>query len=288
MGALYEAIDESGDLLIILRPRTEPLAWQDGDTGTEPQTPQEQVSRSTKKPAEHVNDKDEDNVNDKDGDNVKIQPEHKFLVSSHILRRASRVFRKDLDPNGPWKQPEIQPDGLRHKNLDGFDPKALVHVLNLIHFRNDRVPDKLEMEELAKVAVIVDYFQCHEAMRFAVKSWIGEDRIKEVVHEAKPGRPLILWLLIASVFGINDIINAAAKIIIENNGGPFDSMELPISGNITSRMNKARESVIGGLLENIYKFKDDLSIDKVKSASASYSSCSAVYTLGLAGLFLGF
>ncbi|KAM3478711.1 hypothetical protein MY5147_002100 [Beauveria neobassiana] len=196
-------------------------------TGTEPQTPQNQVLESTKNPAGDVNDEESH------GDDAEIQPEHKFLVSSHILRHASQVFRKDLDPSGPWRQPEIQPDGLRHKNLDGFDPKALKHVLDLIHFRNDRVPDKLEMEELAEVAVIVDYFQCHEAMRFVVKSWIREDRIKEVIDEAQPGRPLFLWLLIAYVFGIDAITNAAAKTIIENNRGPFDSMELPFSESIT-------------------------------------------------------
>ncbi|KAM0664669.1 hypothetical protein ACQRIU_006527 [Beauveria bassiana] len=197
------------------------------DTGIEPQTPQNQVLESTKNPAGDVNDEESH------GDDAETQPEHKFLVSSHILRHASQVFRKDLDPSGPWRQPEIQPDGLRHKNLDGFDPKALKHVLDLIHFRNDQVPDKLEMEELAEVAVIVDYFQCHEAMRFVVKSWIREDRIKEVIDEAQPGRPLILWLLIASVFGIDAITNAAAKTIIENNKEPFDSMELPFSESIT-------------------------------------------------------
>ncbi|PQK14208.1 hypothetical protein BB8028_0004g11380 [Beauveria bassiana] len=274
MGTLYEAIEECGDLLLILRPRTKPLAWQVETTGTEPQTPQNQVLESTKNPAGDVNDEESH------GDDAEIQPEHKFLVSSHILRHASQVFRKDLDPSGPWRQPEIQPDGLRHKNLDGFDPKALKHVLDLIHFRNDRVPDKLEMEELAEVAVIVDYFQCHEAMRFVVKSWIREDRIKEVIDEAQPGRPLFLWLLIAYVFGIDAITNAAAKTIIENNRGPFDSMELPFSESITSRMNNARETIIQRLLENIYQFKDTLSTDKVSECNPFCEPVCEILALG--------
>ncbi|OAA51388.1 hypothetical protein BBO_01335 [Beauveria brongniartii RCEF 3172] len=169
MGTLYEAIDESGDLLLILRPRTEPLAWQLGegddddydqnqdtdedtdedtiedieedvlmaevkeeleglesdqklparaaDTDTEPQTRLEQDSELTEQPAGDVDDED------LSGDDDDLEPKHKFLVSSHILRLTSPIFRRDLDPNGPWRQPEIQPDGLRHKYLETFIPK---------------------------------------------------------------------------------------------------------------------------------------------------------------------
>ncbi|KAM3478110.1 hypothetical protein MY8738_006095 [Beauveria namnaoensis] len=279
MGAHYETVDESGDLLLILTPRTEPLAWrlveeddadydqnQDSnedndedtiedveedvlmtegreelegsnsdqniparaaDTDAEPQTLLEQDSESTEQPAGDVDDED---LSGDDGD---LEPKYKFLVSSHILRLTSPIFRRDLDPNGPWRQPEIQPDGLQHKYLESFNPEAFKHVLNVIHFRNNQVPHKLKLEELAEVAVIVDYLQCHESMRFAVKAWIGKKRINEVVNGAKPGRPLVLWLVIASVFGIDAIRNAAAKTIIEHNEGLFDSMDLPIAEDIT-------------------------------------------------------
>ncbi|KAM3447817.1 hypothetical protein MY3296_008337 [Beauveria thailandica] len=311
MGTQYEVIDESGDLVIILRCRTQPLSWLDedydanqdtnedtdedtiedveedlllaevkeeleglesdqklpvraADTDTEPQTLLEQDFESTEQPAGDVDNED------LSGDDDDLEPEHKFLVSSHVLRLASKVFRKDLDPNGPWRQPEIQSDGLRDKYLESFNPEALKHVLNVIHFRNDQVPDKLEKEELAEVAVIVDYFQCHEAMRFAVKSWIGTKRIEEVVNDAKPGRPLILWLLIASVFGIDAIIKAAAKTFIEHNEGPFESMGLPIAENITSRMNSAQEAIIKGFIGNMYQLKNDLSACNL---SSSHSIC---------------
>ncbi|KAM3519915.1 hypothetical protein NHJ13051_007186 [Beauveria bassiana] len=162
----YETIDESGDLLLILRPRTEPLAWHLGegddadcdqnqdsnedtiedveedvlmaegreeleglksdqknparaaDTDAEPQTLLEQDSESTEQPAEDVDDED---FSGEDGD---LEPKHKFLVSSHILRLTSPIFRRDLDPNGPWRQPEIQPDGLQHKYLESFNPEV--------------------------------------------------------------------------------------------------------------------------------------------------------------------
>ncbi|KAM3497777.1 hypothetical protein MY10362_008880, partial [Beauveria mimosiformis] len=312
MDTQYEVIDESGDLMIILRSRTQPLSWshdedydanQDtnedtdedtdedtiedveddeiiaemieeleglrieqqipvrvADTDIEPPTLLEQDSKSTEQPAGDV---DNQNLS---GDDDDLEPKRKFLVSSHVLRLASEVFRKDLDPNGPWRQPEIQSDGLREKYLESFNPEALKHVLNVIHVRNDQVPDKLETEELAEVAVIVDYFQCHEAMRFAVKSWIGKKQIEEVVNDAKPGRPLVLWLLIASVFGIDAIIKAAAKIIIEHNEGPFESMGLPIAENITSRMNSAQEAVTKAFIGNIYQLRDDLSACDISSS----------------------
>ncbi|KAM3435899.1 hypothetical protein NHJ13734_005349 [Beauveria thailandica] len=140
MGTQYEVIDESGDLVIILRCRTQPLSWLDedydanqdtnedtdedtiedveedlllaevkeeleglesdqklparaADTDTEPQTLLEQDFESTEQPAGDVDNQD------LSGDDDDLEPEHKFLVSSHALRLASKVFRKDLDPN---------------------------------------------------------------------------------------------------------------------------------------------------------------------------------------------
>ncbi|EGX93696.1 hypothetical protein CCM_01965 [Cordyceps militaris CM01] len=249
----YRQIHESGDLLIVLTPPTEPFAlWQDkkeSETKTDP--------GAAKQAAEETDEKSSAK------DTKTIQPEYTFLVSSHILRHASRLFEKDLDPDGPWKQPEVQTDGLRHKHLEDFDPQALSHVLNLIHFRTTQVPDKLEMETLAEVAVIVDYFQCHEAMRFAVQSWITEPITITVIRDLKFGRTLMLWLLIASVFKVQTILKRAITILVEEGTGPFDALDLPISQNVISVIDKGREAIINTLLNSIYQFKNDLSDGKL-------------------------
>ncbi|ATY59837.1 hypothetical protein A9K55_006924 [Cordyceps militaris] len=252
MSERYRKILESGDLLIVLTPPTEPFApWQDkeeSETKTDP--------GAAKQAAEETEETGEKSSAE---DTKAIPPEYTFLVSSHILRHASRLFEKDLDPDGPWKQPEVQPDGLRHKHLEGFDPQALSHVLNLIHFRTTQVPDNLEMEMLAKVAVIVDYFQCHEAMRFAVQSWIKEPNTNTVINELEFGRPLMLWLLIASVFKVQPILKRAITILVEEGTGPFDDLGLPISQDVISVIDTSREAIITQLLNGIYQFKNNLS-----------------------------
>lgn len=48
-----------------------------------------------------------------------------FRISPAALPQASRFLRKDLDPKGPEKQLDLQPDGMRHKRLEGFDPQAV-------------------------------------------------------------------------------------------------------------------------------------------------------------------
>lgn len=232
----YETIDEDGDILIILTPSSEPFApWRttSKEEGKEDDEDTEIVEQ------EHVGAIDADKP--MSGDRADFEDvtspmpkEFRALVSSAILRRASAVFHKDLDPNGPWKQSDIQPDGFRHKCLDGFDADALRHVLNLIHLKNNRVPHVLAMDDLAKEAIVVDYLQCHEAITFAAKSWIDDDM---ELPEEQLSRSLVLWFLISTVFRIEPIFQQTAFIIIADSIGPCDTLGLPMGADVLRKLS---------------------------------------------------
>lgn len=192
-------IDPSGDLPLIATSSTEPFApWSDLEVqGQAPLEPQELRAR----------------------------------VSSTTLRLASYVFQKELDPSGLWIKPQTKSDRLRHKHIVGFDPRALEHVLNVLHFRNSRVPKSLPVEDLAKIAVIVDYLGCHDAFAFAAQSWLYEARSAK--H--KFSRTLMLWLFVSSVFGCQYVFLETARVAIKYAPGPFQTIGLPFEEYVVSR-----------------------------------------------------
>lgn len=199
-------MDENGDLVLFLPAPTEPFV------------PYAKYGASVRPAPDR----------EQEADNLEENEEpalYRFLVSSTILRRASCVFDKDLDPDGPWSQLQVQADGFRHKYLEGSDPCALNHVLNIIHFQSSKVPRELDVEELAKVAVVVDYFQCHEAVAFISRLWI-HDNTK--LLERTIGRSLLLWLTVAKVFSRDHILDQIRPIIMRYSVGALGTYDLPI------------------------------------------------------------
>lgn len=51
----------------------------------------------------------------------------------------------------------------------GCKPHTLLLILNAIHGRARKLPTEITLEELAEVAVAVDYYQCAEALELACK-----------------------------------------------------------------------------------------------------------------------
>lgn len=73
----------------------------------------------------------------------------------------------------------------------GWDIKALMILLRAFHGQYSYIPRKLNLEIFAKVAVVVDYYECREALHFLTELWI-EKLDKKIPPVAS--RDLILWL----------------------------------------------------------------------------------------------
>lgn len=80
---------------------------------------------------------------------------------------------------------------------ESWDIEVLLILLRTIHGQYYRIPRKLTLEMLAKIAVIADYYECREALYFLTDMWIKnvEEKIPTAVS-----RNLILWLWIAWFF----------------------------------------------------------------------------------------
>ncbi|KAL2151215.1 hypothetical protein VTH82DRAFT_6313 [Thermothelomyces myriococcoides] len=153
-----------------------------------------------------------------------------FLVSSHHLKLASPVFRAAL--TGPWSESVSAVDSRHRITADGWDPEALLILLNLIHGRNNLVSRTLSLELLCKVSVLVDYYRAHEAVRFPSQQWISATRYS---IPQTYGRDLMLWLCISWVFQEDDIFEIVTKVAIGDSPEPISSLKLPIPATVIAK-----------------------------------------------------
>lgn len=103
--------------------------------------------------------------------------------------------------------------------------------MRVLHGLNREVPRKITLEMLAKIAILVDYYQCHEAVELAVIMWI--DAFKDCLP-LKGDRDLVLWLLVSSTFRQTETFRSITKTAIEESRAPLPALDLPISQNVIS------------------------------------------------------
>jgi hypothetical protein len=58
--------------------------------------------------------------------------------------------------------------------MDEKDSEAMLLVMNIIHGRARRVPRSVDLDVLTRLAVLVDYLECHEAIEPFSDRWIDD------------------------------------------------------------------------------------------------------------------
>lgn len=96
--------------------------------------------------------------------------EIRMRVSSKHLSLASPVFKKMM--SGPWEE-SIPENGIREIKATEWNVDAVVIVMNIIHGHHRKVPRSISLETLYNVAVIVDYYKCHEVTEVFAQNWLS-------------------------------------------------------------------------------------------------------------------
>ncbi|RYP04961.1 hypothetical protein DL764_004122 [Monosporascus ibericus] len=160
--------------------------------------------------------------------------EIQFRLSSKHLVSASPFFKKAL--RGPWKEGHsVTSDGYRYIDAEEWDPDALLIVMQIIHGRNWSVPRSVSLEILAKIAVLVDYYNCHEAVHIFSEIWI---KTLEGQVPAECSRELILWLGISRVFSSAEIFTVMTRTAIRQSQRPLPTLGLPAMESIIGERNR--------------------------------------------------
>ncbi len=218
-------VDSDGDLLLILSIPREPFALWEIPEAPGPSLP-------TGPPVVETPGVFDVPMDESTPHGVKdISRQLQLKVSSKHLMMASPRFKKML--SGDWVEAKtIHPDGYRHVEFEGFDPEGTKIVLNILHGKTRRVPRIVDLELLAKIAVVVDDLECYEEVEVFSDMWIAGSRATVPIEY---DRDLILWILVSSVFRKPDLFKSTTRTAILWSPGPVQTLGLPI-----------RQSVVGG------------------------------------------
>lgn len=155
----------------------------------------------------------------------------RIRVSAKHLTLASPVFKSLL--LGGWKESSTFFDkGSLELVVSGWDLDAFLIFLRALHCQNKEVPRKIDAELFAKIAVLVDYYRCRDAMGFFADAWYSKLQGKIYLSAY---RDLILWLCISWDFKIPEEFKRAITRAIDNEKRKISSLGLPIPANLIGK-----------------------------------------------------
>ncbi|KAJ0162450.1 hypothetical protein CTA2_4530 [Colletotrichum tanaceti] len=200
------------------------------------------------------------------------EPKIKYLVSSRHLSLASNYFQAKF--KGPWMEASTKhADGRYHVDASDWDSRALLTLMQAMHGRHRAIPRQVTLEMLAKMAVLVDYYDCLEVIEIFSSMWI--ESLKNKLLNGLPtqyGRDMVLWLLISHVFQQDDVFSQMTKIAVTQSKEPVLTMELPIPSIVTDLIEWQRQDAI----EFIVKTLQDLLGTLRKGLSGCDFECSSI------------
>jgi hypothetical protein len=190
-------------------------------------------------PGERCNSGQEGTVDEQDTTSTQDEKYVRIRVSSKHLTFASPHFTRNLR-SGMLESQALRSQGHVEFCMDEQDPGAMLIVLNIIHGRTSQVPRTVDLDTLTKLAVMVDYLECHEAVEPFSDRWV--DNLKGDIPTTCSNE-LIQWLCISLTFHKQIQFQAVTRTAIRLSRGVIQTLGLPI-----------RESVVGeklhGFLQN--------------------------------------
>lgn len=160
--------------------------------------------------------------------------ELRFRLSSTHLTFASAYFKAMM--SNDWRETRPEEGYSFVVTAEEWDHKALLILMNIIHGQTTKIPRIMGIEMLAKMAVLVDYYKCHEAVEFYAKTWINN------LTEPLPtcyGRTFLLRLCISWVFSESKVFRALTWAALYQSRGPIYSLGLPIPGDVIGRHHES-------------------------------------------------
>ncbi|KAI1318488.1 hypothetical protein F5Y16DRAFT_117966 [Xylariaceae sp. FL0255] len=184
-------------------------------------------------------------------DEVKDEPRKPSKIilrlSSAHLRLASPYFKKAMSSG--WKEASLDADGLRHFDAEDWDEESLVILMRIIHRLNHHVPKKMNLERLAKIAVLVDYYQCHEVVEPFTEIW---QQAAKALRPKEVGRDLVLLLFVSRTFRWHSVFETTTKTALEQCKGPLPTLHLPIPLTIVDNIDRQRLLYIDQIIDLLH------------------------------------
>jgi hypothetical protein len=161
-----------------------------------------------------------------------------YLVSSRHLMLASPWFMRTLTGEAFTEAVTDPSDGRYHIQASEWDEEALRIILDIFHIRTRRIPATVSLELLAKISVLVDYYELvgAEVMEREVNGWIDHVR-RTVAIPSSYCRDLMLWICISRVFHMSKEFEQATAVAIKASRGWLQTLDLPIHDAVTCTLS---------------------------------------------------
>jgi hypothetical protein len=161
-----------------------------------------------------------------------------YLVSSRHLMLASPWFMRILTGEAFTEAVKDSSDGRYHIQASEWDEEALRIILDIFHIRTRRIPATVSLELLAKISVLVDYYELvgAEVMEREVTGWIDHVR-RTVAIPSSYCRDLMLWICISRVFHMSKEFEQATAVAMKASQGWLQTLDLPIPDAVTCTLS---------------------------------------------------
>jgi hypothetical protein len=90
------------------------------------------------------------------------------------------------------------------------------------------------LETLAKIATLVDYYECGEAVESFTETWLAAVRRTTAIPTLYC-RELVLWVWISWMFDMADWFKEATAVFIKAGSTDFHSYEIPLPTKVSSK-----------------------------------------------------
>ncbi|KAF4965146.1 hypothetical protein FSARC_7013 [Fusarium sarcochroum] len=205
------------------------------------------------------------------GDPNKIQ----FRVSTRHLCIVSPVFKAMIEGN--YKESQPNSEGLLEIGASDWDAYALMILLDIIHCHHRDVPRRLDLETIAQVGLLVDYYDCLEVVEIFYDQWnIFIDDWNAVRWPHFIGYPAsnakrlsddeTVLLFIAWAFRSRWVFTGLTSWTITNTKGLVET-DWPIPSQVFAKIDEKRVDFIDQLFSRLYGLQEDLVTSRLPDAT---------------------
>ncbi|KAH8799455.1 hypothetical protein F5884DRAFT_686710, partial [Xylogone sp. PMI_703] len=158
----------------------------------------------------------------------------RIQVSGKHLVLASPVFRSQLTESY-----NLHKEGSVAIGVDSWDPEAFLVLMKSFHCRHRDVPRAVNVELLAKIILLVSYYDCLEVVEVYLDAWLASVSGSFATIYS---RDSILWLWISCFLKLDDRFKEATSIAIKQSKSRVESLGLPISSRIIGNRDESSAS----------------------------------------------
>lgn len=106
--------------------------------------------------------------------------------------------------------------------------------MDIVHGNSQNVPRSIDLELLAKVAMLVDYYKCYDVIKFYSDTWI--ECLGKTVKVDRYSRESLLVLSISCIFIHGTMFRDLTKQAMLQTREPLQSLGLPFPEGLIGQL----------------------------------------------------